>query len=271
MGERAEAMIGIYFSGTGNTKYCVESYLKYLSQDGKAESFSIEDDGAAKAIMKHRDIVFGYPVYFSSLPKIVQEYITTHSELWKDKNVFIIATMGLFSGDGAGVPARLLKKYGAHVTGGLHLTMPDCICDEPVLKRTFEKNRKLMEAAREKSRLAAELTAEGKPPRMGLGPFSHLAGLLGQRLWFGHNTRNYTDKLTIDRDKCTGCRTCTKVCPMKNLTMEQGKAASLGRCTMCYRCANRCPAEAITLMGKRVIARHRIEEYVKASSFVQKV
>lgn len=34
-------------------------------------------------------------------------------DLWSGKNVFIIATMGLFSGDGAGVPAHLLHEYGA--------------------------------------------------------------------------------------------------------------------------------------------------------------
>ena len=52
----------------------------------------------------------------------------------------MIATMGLFSGDGAGVLARLLKKYGAKITGGLHLKMPDSIADEKVLKRPLEKN-----------------------------------------------------------------------------------------------------------------------------------
>jgi len=41
------------------------------------------------------------------------------------KNIFIIVAMGLFSGDGTGCTARLFRKYGADVIGGLHLKMPD--------------------------------------------------------------------------------------------------------------------------------------------------
>lgn len=46
------------------------------------------------------------------------------------KKVFLIATMGLFSGDGAGILGRLLQQYGAEIIGGLHLRMPDSIGDE---------------------------------------------------------------------------------------------------------------------------------------------
>ena len=48
---------------------------------------------------------------------------------YKDKNVFCLTTMGAFSGDGAGCAARLLKKYGAKIIGGLHVRMPDAVCD----------------------------------------------------------------------------------------------------------------------------------------------
>ena len=62
-------MVGIYLSGTGNTKHCIEN------------------------------------------------------------------TMGAFSGDGAGCTARLLKKYGAHILGGLHVKMPDSVCDSKLLTK----------------------------------------------------------------------------------------------------------------------------------------
>jgi len=54
--------------------------------------------------------VISYPVQFSNIPKILQEYIVENQQLWKGKKIFIIATMGIFSGDGAGILARLLKK-----------------------------------------------------------------------------------------------------------------------------------------------------------------
>ena len=59
--------------------------------------------------------------------------------------------MGLFSGDGSGNLARLLKKYDAVITGGLHLKMPDCISDVKALKRKYEKNIDLVRNADKKS------------------------------------------------------------------------------------------------------------------------
>lgn len=40
-------MVGIYFSGTGNTKYCVERFLACC--DAEAEAVSIEDSRAAES------------------------------------------------------------------------------------------------------------------------------------------------------------------------------------------------------------------------------
>ncbi len=131
-------MVGIYFSGTGNTRFCVERFL--ACYEGSAKAFSMEGGQAAAAIKQHEEIVFGYPVYFSNLPKIVYDFIDSNQSIFSGKKIFIIATMGLFSGDGAGCSARLLTRCGASIVGGLHLKMPDCIGDEKALKRTKEQN-----------------------------------------------------------------------------------------------------------------------------------
>lgn len=169
------------------------------------------------------------------------------------KNIFIIATMGLFCGDGAGILARLLKNYGAIVMGGLHLKMPDSICDEKALKRSFEKNKKIVMKAEEKIGKSVDNLKNGKPPQEGLGIVYHLAGLFGQRLYFFGKTRKYTDKLKINSLKCIGCGLCEKLCPMGNIAVKNGIAVSGDKCTMCYRCISKCPKQAITLLGKKVI------------------
>lgn len=80
----------------------------------------------------------------------MSDFIHNNSSVWKGKRVFVIATMALFSGDGAGVLGRLLKQYGAQIIGGLHLQMPDSIADEKVLKRSLEKNTQLVRNANKK-------------------------------------------------------------------------------------------------------------------------
>lgn len=254
-------MVGVYFSGTGNTKYCVEKFLMYYQSDGK--SFSIENKDVIKAIRENKDIVFGYPIYYSNLPKIVKDFIIKHKSLFVNKNIFIITTMDLFSGDGAGCAARLFQKYNANITGGLHLKMPDCIGDVKLLKKTLDKNCQLVIDADKKIKIAANKLHIGNPTKDGLGVFSHIAGLLGQRLWFNHMVKDYSDKLKIDKSKCIGCGKCVTLCPMKNLSVSNKKAVSKNHCTMCYRCISNCPQRAITLLGKEVFEQSKIEKYIK--------
>ena len=253
-------MVGIYFSGTGNSKYAAELFCK--EYDKESVAYSIEDTEALAAVADANLIIFVYPVQFSTVPKIMRDYISDHNELWKNKKVFIIATMGLFSGDGSGMLGRLLKKCGAELIGGLHLKMPDSIADEKALKRPLEKNRELVKQADQKIKESVRRLKAGNPTQEGIGVLYRLAGYFGQRAYFGHKTGSYSSKLKIDNDKCIGCGLCAKLCPMKNITIKEHKAVSYDRCTMCYRCINKCPEQALTLLGKKVVEQCGIEKYI---------
>lgn len=252
-------MLGIYFSGSGNTKHCTELMVQLLDAEGR--SVPMESEAAERLLTQHDCIVLGYPVYYSNVPVVVRDFIIAHSALWRGKQVFCLATMGLFSGDGAGCSARLLKRYGAQVIGGLHLKMPDCICDVKLLKYSSEENRAIVKAADQKIEAWAQKCKRGEYPQEGLRFYNRLAGLLGQRLWFYGKTRTYSNKLKIS-DACTGCGLCSGLCPMGNLEITQGRAIPADRCTMCYRCINSCPAQAITLLGKRVIRQYNCDTYL---------
>ena len=182
--------------------------------------------------------------------------------IWKGKKVFIIATMGLFSGDGAGILARLLTKHGAIIIGGLHLKMPDSIGDEKALKRTLVQNQELVRKAEQKIEASAQKLKDGHPSQDGMGCLNHLAGLFGQRLYFCSKTKAYSDKLKIDKKRCIQCGKCASLCPMKNISLKSGNAVAGGKCTMCYRCVSFCPMQAITLLGKKVYEQCHIEKYL---------
>lgn len=254
-------MIGLYFSGTGNTKYCIEQYVKEMGYENSC--YSIESKEWISLIKKESVIVLAYPIYYSNLPKIMKDFIVQHHSLWNQKQIFILTTMGLFSGDGAGCGARLLKQYGAEIIGGLHLKMPDCISDEKILKKSLKNNQALISKTMIKLQKAAIAHKNGKPVQEGLSMLSHILGLFGQRLWFSHKTSHYTDHLVVHTDQCIGCGLCEELCPMNNIHIVGNKAVASDHCTMCYRCINHCPAKAITLLGTQIYEQSLIEHYVK--------
>lgn len=251
-------MVGIYLSGTGNTKHCIEKLTNLL--DTSAKVIPLEANNVIEVIKNNDMIILGYPTQFSNAPYMVRNFIKSNSFLWKDKKILCVATMGLFSGDGAGCTARLLKKYGAIILGGLHIHMPDSVCDSKLLKKTTQQNKEIVIQADRKLELVASQIKQGKYPKNGITFISHIIGLFGQRLWFYRKTTGYSDKLKISKD-CIGCGLCVSICPMKNISIKNDKAVANEKCTMCYRCISSCPKKAITLLGDKVQEQCRYEKY----------
>ena len=221
-------MKGIYFSSTGNTKYVVN---RFIEKCGDKDTYSIENIDAVNSIKENDDIVFGYPIYYSNLPKIVKDFINDSAGIWKGKRIFIIVVMGLFSGDGSDCTARLLSKYGVEIIGGMYLKMPDCISDAKLLKKSLEENIKLVKSADDKIDRVVNGLKKGKKTKEGLGIISQIAGLPGQRLLFNNKTAEYSNKLKIDESKCIVCGKCVKLCPMNNIEIRDGRVLAGSRCT----------------------------------------
>lgn len=218
-------MIGVYLSGTGNTRHCIQKFLTVLDSDAKC--VPIEDKESIDAIRKNDEIILAYPTQFSNVPFMVRDFVIRHKDVWKGKKIFLITTMGAFSGDGTGCLARVLKKYSAIILGGLQIRMPDAVCDSKLLKKSLEENRRIIhEADRKIEKATNTIKQTGKYPREGLSFPAHLAGLFGQRLWFYNKTTRYSKKLKIS-DDCIGCGLCASICPMGNLRIQNGKAVNL--------------------------------------------
>ena len=76
-------MIGVYLSGTGNTKHCVERLVHLM--DDTAQCVPIEDAQIESLLEKEVTIVLGYPTQFSNAPFMVRDLINKNGSLWKGK------------------------------------------------------------------------------------------------------------------------------------------------------------------------------------------
>jgi flavodoxin len=79
-------MIGIYLSGTGNTKHCVEKLLHLV--DPTVECIPLENPGIIQVLENHDTIVLGYPTQYSNAPFMVRDFIKSNATLWNGKKVF---------------------------------------------------------------------------------------------------------------------------------------------------------------------------------------
>ncbi len=52
--------------------------------------------------------------------------------------------------------------------------------------------------------------------------------------------------LSTDKEKCSKCGICFKLCPIENIRMDEGEyPENLMHCQYCLRCASFCPKQAI--------------------------
>ena len=78
-------MLGIYFSGTGNSKYALKTFLG--TYDESAKVFAIEDENIVSYIKSNEEIIFSYSVQLSNIPKMLKDFIDRYQQLWKGKKI----------------------------------------------------------------------------------------------------------------------------------------------------------------------------------------
>ncbi|MCL2839374.1 MAG: EFR1 family ferrodoxin [Defluviitaleaceae bacterium] len=236
-------MIMLYFSGTGNSKYIAKQFCTRM----KATCHSIEEDiDFEKLIGTENTIGFCYPIYMSSVPRIMREFLSKHMKALKGKKIIILCTQWLLSGDGTRKFALLLPKNHVEIIYTAHFFMPNNMND--IVFLPISKGKALEDyriRANRKIELICNHIKNGKIKKRG---FSILAIMLGfPQAFFMTSTEKWANKAVRINSHCNQCGICIKTCPMHNFHIHGGKVQQKQNCTMCYRCINTCPKKAINI------------------------
>ena len=251
-------MVGIYFSGTGNTKFCVTEYVNFSVSSGRI--FSIEDENVNKAFVSEDGgelIVLGFPSHDGNVPTIMKTFIEKNKGNFSGREVLILVTMAKPGGDVSSKCAQLLKSAGARIYGSIYVNMPDIRTDVEKRFTSIYQNKDMVKDAVSKIHSTIIDIKRGKMPNDGLGIRAALSSILNKGL-----TKEAPHELKLDTKKCSKCMECIEKCPTKNIKFENKKIAFSDKCTMCYRCINICPRKAITFLGKEIEDQSRIEMYI---------
>lgn len=241
----------LYFSGTGNTKLIIETFAHELEDNPIIYSIEHDNIDYATLIQQHQHITFGYPIYESMLPHIMNDFISNHLALLTHKTIQIIVTQMLFSGDGAGLLARRLQKRHNLISNTIHINMPNNLTDVHLFRPKHVKDRtEMVDQSLSKLRHITEQIKLHHTFKMGRKWYSRLLGLFVQRLYAKPFYNNMKSKLKVQDDLCISCNKCVPLCPTNNLKLVDNKIQTNNQCTLCYRCINLCPTKALSLFMK---------------------
>ncbi len=241
-----------YFTGTGNSLAAARGICTRL---GDCELVSIPTLAKSQAeIVPAADRVgIVCPVYDFGLPSIVAAF-AERLDLSRTAYSFAVLTMGGMGGSALHQLNHIIRKHnGCQLDASFTVRMPGNFV--PLYNPPQGKKQEVILAqAEERIGEIAGMIDKGLIVRPVLSP---LTSLLKYFTYAGFiKNLHESDKAFIANEKCIACGTCTKVCPVQNIMMENERPSWKHHCELCLACLHFCPVAAIQ-MGPKTATRGR--------------
>ncbi len=235
-----------YFSGTGNSFIVARDIAK--GTDGKLTSIPDKiNDESIKSDAECIGIVF--PVYFGGYPLIIDNFLKKIENI-KDKYIFAVVTCGGSPGASINLFEKLVESFGGKLSGAFSIQMPgNYIPFYGAIDETKQKN--LFENENKKVISIIDYVKSGK---QGFIDNSNFIMNFVTKIIYNIATKRVheMDKNFRSDEKCNGCGTCAKVCPVKNIELKDNKPVWKNQCEQCFACLQWCPKAAIEYKNSSV-------------------
>ena len=240
-------MTVFYFSSTGNSLYVAKRIGGSLLSIPKCiEKMNL--DGDFKISDSEVGIIF--PVYGLCIPPFIHDFIKKLTV--KCTYFFAIATYGFFPGAVCGQLNETATKNGRHFDYINRLKMAEnCV--------TFSDMKNQKGDSPKQQKAIDTILCDIQSKKIFVRSDSLLMKIMTK-----HHLSNYefptgtgiTEKITISQN-CAGCGTCVKLCPMRNISLENGKPVFGRNCVSCGACIQSCTTNAIHHAEEKSSARYR--------------
>lgn len=216
-----------YFSGTGNSMRAATVIAQTL---GSTEIISMRCNPSEVSAADSDIIGFVFPVYHWTICEAVQDFISA-LEINPNAYIFAVSTPSFVNGFSFEKLNKLLIEKGA--VANLCIVYPPF--PSPGL-RVPATERKLGKISRMIRKKAANNYAKA----------SWLTRLIYPKIMPKYRAiQAEVDKGFFISDDCISCGVCSRVCPKKNITMENSRPVFLHNCSCCMACVSFCPKKAV--------------------------
>lgn len=232
-----------YFSGTGNSLSAARKVGSILGDTDLVPIASLQDH-TGDITAPEGKVGFVCPVYDSGIPVIVRDFLG-RLNVAPESYLFAIVTAGGTGGSALKmINSGLRERSGKVLNAGFLVKMPGNF--PPVgHPPSGAKRDTILAAADQEIERIGGIIREGIDQPVGMYPVSSLI----QALMYGgfsKSVHTMDEKFSVS-DGCTSCGICVSVCPVGNITMDEGKPVYHHRCELCCACLNYCPVQAIDL------------------------
>ncbi|MBN1575848.1 MAG: EFR1 family ferrodoxin [Chitinispirillaceae bacterium] len=242
-----------YFTSTGNSL----EVARHIAERLNGRLIPIASLMEEKIIAAQADVIgIVFPVYYVDLPALVRKFAEKLVNI--DNNyLFAVCTYGGGVGGSLTSLNRIVLPRVGRLSAMFGVHMPQNAFSKP-----FENQPKILRRSEKK----IDAICRSVNSRKNGMPFSDRAVwamLFPFQLLAKAAFRSYLVKCTGTPDqsnedmirlldkgfgtnaKCTGCGTCSRVCPVDNIRIEDNKPVWLHHCETCLACYHWCPENAI--------------------------
>lgn len=227
-----------YFSATGNS--LTTAKLLASSLDGPCDVISLA------ALYNKQDIEadyervgFVFPIYYGDMPYLVRN-VVKKMHFNQSSYIFIFTTSRGHPGDIAKRFDDLLQEKNLSLALSTGIPMPgnSYLSTADQIKDTLAKQEINIK------KLVKPIIQQDKVDYSILPEVEHSA------VYAASNMRG----IKAD-ERCIGCQTCIKVCPMNNIELVADHIEIQDNCMTCLACFHWCPVSAIYMSKEKEIAR----------------
>lgn len=226
----------LYFSGTGN---CLALSKEIAKQLGETDLSPILKANQI-SISRYNRIGIVFPVYYLHSPGVVMDFLKK-TEFKKQQKIFLIAAFGGSWGYALSEAQNVLSKKVSFIQA-FRVRMPGNYLLEygafPVpLQKAILKNAK-----KKIKRIISDIKNEKSV--LDLSP-NLIARLFKST---GDNKNDEFHQLGTQfyvGEDCKYCGTCSSLCPVNNITIENSKIQWGRHCQQCMACIQWCPHHAV--------------------------